>query len=98
MRRLVKSKKILRNQNHNELYTTPSLTGGCCIFYTDEQNVDEDLRAIASFAGSWPDRDAAGVASRYMDNDTTMVYDSVALMKNKRLAAHQRTASLLYLF
>ena len=66
MRRLVKSKKILRNrnQNHNKLYTTPSTIGGCCIFYTDWHDVDEDQATIITYGGRWIDRDITGIAYR----------------------------------
>ena len=68
MRRLVKSKKILRNQNHNELYTTPSLTGGCCIFYTDMHDVDEDKVSIVPQGGRWSDHGWSGITHRNMNS------------------------------
>ena len=72
MRRLVKSKKILRNQNHNELYTTPSLTGGCCIFYTDFHGVDEDMATISRDGGWWNHEIHAGAEHRdLLDTPTT---------------------------
>ena len=78
MRRLVKSKKILRNQNHNELYTTPSLTGGCCIFYTDFHHVDEDLIAMTAYGGHWGYGNQAGVMCRNMIDTPTHMSNIVA--------------------
>ena len=40
----------------------------------------------------------AGVAYRHLFDISGRAVDTVASVKNKRLAAHQRTASLLYLF
>ena len=64
----MKSKKMLRNrnQNHNELYTTPSTIGGCCIFYTDEHNVDEDEMTISSQGGFQAHGNKAGITYRNM--------------------------------
>ena len=74
----MKSKEILRNQNHNELYTTPSLTGGCCIFYTDDHNVDEDLRTILIQGGSWPATVLEGITMRDMQRENFYHADGVA--------------------
>ena len=83
----MKSKKILRNQNHNELYTTPSLTGGCCIFYTDEHNVDEDVMTIISQGDSWNGTVSAGITFRFVVR--TSSYSSVVVassnMKNSQI-------------
>ena len=75
----MKSKKILRNrnQNHNELYTTPSTIGGCCIFYTDMHDVDENETTIISQGDSWGGTVSAGITFRFVVR--TSSYSSVVV-------------------
>ena len=62
-------------------------------------DVDEDMRTVTYQGSRWPDIDNAGMMRRNMNNKLDHYTDHVAsVKKNKRLAAHQRTASLLYLF
>ena len=46
--------------------------------YTDEHNVDEDLRTIAKQGATHWDGDFAGVFKRNLNRDNTFVRDCVA--------------------
>ena len=38
------------------------------IYYTDWNDVDEDLMAITQCGGRWPDNNQAGIVNRYVNN------------------------------
>ena len=48
------------------------------IYYTDNQDVDEDLRTISAHGGNWYYANEAGVTHRHMFDASTNVYDIVA--------------------
>ena len=75
---------MLLNQNHNELYTTPSLTRRVLyIYYTDWHDVDEDVQTIAGYGGYWGNGDSgrAGVFKRDVFYTITSTIDIVASMR-----------------
>ena len=76
----MKSKKTLRNrnQNHNELYTTPSTIGGCCIFYTDHHDVDEDIVTIPAQGGRKDTMTIVGITHRDVSDISNTVRPTVA--------------------
>ena len=52
-------------------------------YYTDEHDVDEDLRTIASCNGNWPNENLAGVTFRHMNDIHINTYNFVASVQKK---------------
>ena len=52
--------------------------GGCCIFYTDYHDVDEEMRTIPLYGAHWGDTTAVGIARRELFNAPNYSNDAVA--------------------
>ena len=52
--------------------------GTATTYYTDEHNVDEDLRTISNYGDAWAMGNWAGVTRRTMNDSPTTTLDDVA--------------------
>ena len=60
-------------------------------YYTDFQDVDEDVAAIADYGGQWMNVTGAGIFNRGLDDNPSAIWDDVVPM-----CRHLKIDQILY--